>query len=135
MNLRNRKKRTTVEVHTSALNDIMFFLFLFFLLASAVVNPQVVKLLLPQSDSGQQSTIKKAVTVSIDDKLNYFIEKNPVLADQLESAIANYQKTTSDLTVILYVAKNVPAQNIMVAYDVANKLNLKLVLAVEPKKQ
>ncbi len=135
MNLRNRKKRITVEVHTSALNDIMFFLLLFFLLASAVVNPQVVKLLLPQSDSGQQSTIKKVVTVSIDDKLNYFIEKNPVLAEQLEPAIANYQKAASDLTIILYVAKNVTAQNIMVVYDVANKLNLKLVLAVEPKKQ
>ena len=135
MNLRNRKKRITVEVHTSALNDIMFFLLLFFLLASAVVNPQVVKLLLPQSDSGQQSTIKKVVAVSIDDKLNYFIEKNPVLAEQLEPAIANYQKAASDLTIILYVAKNVTAQNIMVVYDVANKLNLKLVLAVEPKKQ
>ncbi|RZL13039.1 MAG: biopolymer transporter ExbD, partial [Pedobacter sp.] len=48
MNLRNKKK-VTVEVHTSALNDIMFFLLLFFLLASAVANPQVVKLLLPQS--------------------------------------------------------------------------------------
>ncbi|RZL11431.1 MAG: biopolymer transporter ExbD, partial [Pedobacter sp.] len=44
MNLRKRQKGT-VEVHTSALNDIMFFLMLFFLLASAVVNPKVVKLL------------------------------------------------------------------------------------------
>lgn len=58
MNLRKRNKGT-VEVHTSALNDIMFFLLLFFLLASAVVNPQVVKLLLPRSEAGQQSNSQK----------------------------------------------------------------------------
>lgn len=75
MNLRKRTKGS-VEVHTSALNDIMFFLMLFFLLASAVVNPTVVKLLLPQSSSGQQSTAKKAVTVTIDENLKYFVEKN-----------------------------------------------------------
>lgn len=133
MNLKNRKKGN-VEVHTSALNDIMFFLLLFFLLASAVANPQVVKLLLPQSSSGQQSAAKKAVTVSIDENMNYFVEKKQTPTDQLEPVIANYQKLAPDLTVILYVAKNVPAENIMVAYDVANKLKLKLVLAVEPKK-
>ncbi|WP_421942752.1 ExbD/TolR family protein [Pedobacter sp.] len=133
MNLRKRT-RGSVEVHTSALNDIMFFLMLFFLLASAVVNPQVVKLLLPQSSSGQQSTAKKAVTVSIDEKFNYFVDKKPVPAEGLQSSIEAYQKVAPDMTIILYVAKNVPAENIMVAYDVANKLKLKLVLAVEPKK-
>jgi len=133
MNLRKRTKGS-VEVHTSALNDIMFFLMLFFLLASAVVNPQVVKLLLPQSSSGQQSTAKKAVTVSIDENLNYFVDKKAATAESLQPAIEAYQKLAPDMTIILYVAKNVPAENIMVAYDVANKLKLKLVLAVEPKK-
>jgi biopolymer transport protein ExbD len=133
MNLR-KKKKGTVEVHTSALNDIMFFLLLFFLLASAVVNPRVVKLLLPKSQAGQQSTAKKAVTVSIDENLNYFVDKKPTSLEQLLPVVESYQKLAPDLTVILYVAKNVPAENIMKAYDVANQLKLKLVLAVDPKK-
>ncbi|TDG36304.1 biopolymer transporter ExbD [Pedobacter changchengzhani] len=133
MNLRKRTKGT-VEVHTSALNDIMFFLMLFFLLASAVVNPQVVKLLLPQSSSGQQSTSKKAVTVAIDENLKYYVEKKMTNIEDLQTAIEVYQKAAPDLTIILYVAKSVPAENIMKAYDVANTLKLKLVLAVEPKK-
>jgi len=133
MNLRKRKKGS-VEVHTSALNDIMFFLLLFFLLASAVVNPRVVKLLLPKSESGQQSTAKKAITVSIDENLNYFVDKKPVPIEQLQSVVEAYQKVAPDLTIILYVAKSVPAEDIMKAYDVANKLKLKLVLAVDPKK-
>lgn len=133
MNLRKRNKGT-VEVHTSALNDIMFFLMLFFLLASAVVNPQVVKLLLPRSESGQQSNAQKTVTVSIDEKLNYFVDKQPTTLDNLQAAIENYQKAAPDLTIVLYVARGVSIENTMLVFDVANKLKLKVVLAVEPKK-
>lgn len=133
MNLRKRKKGT-VEVNTSALNDIMFFLLLFFLLASAVVNPQVVKLLLPRSSSGQQSSSQKTVTVSIDENLNYFVDKEKVSLDQIESKIQGSQQAGSDLTIVLYVARGVSIENTMQVFDVANKLKLKVVLAVEQKK-
>jgi biopolymer transport protein ExbD len=133
MNLRKRKKGT-VEVHTSALNDIMFFLLLFFLLASAVVNPQVVNLLLPRSESGQQSTSQKTVTVSIDENLNYFVDKQAVTLDQIESKIQTYQQAANDVTIVLYVARGVSIENTMQVFDVANKLKLKVVLAVEQKK-
>ena len=133
MNLRKRNK-ATVEVHTSALNDIMFFLMLFFLLASAVTNPQVVKLLLPRSESGQQSNAQKTVTVSIDDQLNYFVEKEPVTLENLKTAVETYQKVSPDLTIVLYVARGVSIENTMQVFDVANQLKLKVVLAVEPKK-
>ncbi|WP_316815932.1 biopolymer transporter ExbD [Pedobacter nyackensis] len=133
MNLRKRNKGT-VEVHTSALNDIMFFLLLFFLLASAVVNPQVVKLLLPRSESGQQSSAQKTVTVSIDEKLNYFVDKQKVSLDQMQATVETYQKASPDLTIVLYVARGVSIENTMQVFDVANKLKLKVVLAVEPKK-
>ncbi len=133
MNLRKRKKGT-VEVHTSALNDIMFFLLLFFLLASAVVNPQVVKLLLPRSESGQQSTSQKTVTVTIDENLNYFVDKQKVTLEEIEGKILTYQQAASDVTIVLYVARGVSIENTMQVFDVANKLKLKVVLAVEQKK-
>lgn len=133
MNLRKRHKGS-VEVHTSALNDIMFFLLLFFLLASAVVNPQVVKLLLPRSESGQQSNAQKTVTVSIDENLNYFVDKQQTTLENLQATIENYQRQSPDLTIVLYVARGVSIENTMLVFDVANKLKLKVVLAVEPKK-
>lgn len=133
MNLRKRNKGT-VEVHTSALNDIMFFLMLFFLLASAVVNPQVVKLLLPRSESGQQSSAQKTVTVSIDENLKYFVEKQQVTLENMKASIETYQRASPDLTLVLYVARGVSIENTMTVFDVANQLKLKVVLAVEPKK-
>ena len=133
MNLRKRQK-ATVEVHTSALNDIMFFLMLFFLLASAVVNPQVVKLLLPRSDSGQQSTAQKTVTVSITENLEDLVEKQKVTLETMKQTIETYQQASPDLTLVLYVARGVSIENTMAVFDVANQLKLKVVLAVEPKK-
>lgn len=133
MNLRKRNK-ATVEVHTSALNDIMFFLLLFFLLASAVVNPQVVKLLLPRSESGQQSNAQKTITISISEKLEYFVEKQQVSLESLQAEVEKYQAASPDLTIVLYVARGVSIENTMQVFDVANQLKLKVVLAVEPKK-
>lgn len=134
MNLRSRKNKPTAEVHTSALNDIMFFLMLFFLLASAVSNPQVVKLLLPRSSAGEQSVAKKTMTISITSDLQYHVEKQLVPLEQLESAILAQTSTGEELTIMLYVDSSVPIQHVISVMDVANKNRLKLVLATEPKK-
>lgn len=133
MNLRKRSRRPAVEVHTSALNDIMFFLLLFFLLASAVVNPNVVKLFLPRSSSGQ-AVPQKTINVSITKDLEYFVEKQKVPFDQLYQRIETYQKVSPDMTVILFADRTIAIENIVELTDIANKLKIKLVLATETKK-
>ena len=131
MNLR-RRQRPHAEVHTSALNDIMFFLLLFFLIASTVTNPNVIKLLLPKSDSGQ-SVSKKTITIAVDKNLQYFIEKQPVTLDQITPRIQSYLKQAQELTIVLYVDRTVAIQDVVQIMDIANKLGVKLVLATEPK--
>lgn len=133
MNLKRRRERPKAEVNTTALNDIMFFLMLFFLLASAVANPQVVKLLLPRSSSGEQSLAKKTITVSITDKLEYFIEKQEVPVDQLLPTLQAFQQPGEEITIMLYVDRSVSIKDVIEVMDVANQLRLKLVLATEPK--
>jgi len=134
MNLRKRN-RPAAEVHTSALNDIMFFLLLFFLLASAVANPQVVKLLLPRSQSGEQSVAKKTISLSINKDLQYFVEKKQVPLDQLMPTLQGYVQGGQELTVLLYVDRTVAIEDVISVMDIANKLKLKLVLATEPKEK
>lgn len=132
MNLK-KKQRPHVEVHTSALNDIMFFLLLFFLLASAVVNPNVVKLFLPRSSSGQASP-QKTINVSITKELEYYVEKEKVPFEALEQKIAPYKQANPELTIILFADNSIAIQNIVSLTDIANKLKVKLVLATESKK-
>lgn len=134
MNLRNRRNRPTAEVHTAALNDIMFFLMLFFLLASAVANPQVVKLLLPKSSAGEQSVAKKTVTVSVTADLTYHVDKQAVPLELLEPTLAGLVQPGEEVTIMLYADSTVPIQNVISVMDVANRLRIKLVLATEPQR-
>lgn len=132
MNLKKRYKRASAEVHTSAMNDIMFFLLLFFLIASTVTNPNVIKLMLPKSSTGQ-SVSKKTITVSVTKDLKYFVDKKEVKEEDLNLTLGAYKKVATELTIILYVDRTVAIQNVVQVMDIAQKLNIKLVLATEPK--
>jgi len=132
MNLRNKKRRIAAEVQTSAMNDIMFFLLLFFLIASTITNPNVIKLLLPKS-STSLSVTKKTINVSVTKDLKYYVDKKQVNVADLQSTIAAYKALSSELTIVLYADKTVAIQDVVVVMDVAQKLNIKLVLATEPK--
>ncbi|MBD1392398.1 ExbD/TolR family protein [Mucilaginibacter glaciei] len=132
MNLRKKNRGHSAEVHTSAMNDIMFFLLLFFLIASTVTNPNVIKLVLPKSSSGQ-SVSKKTITVSVTKELKYYVDKKEIAVADLQPTLANYKKLATELTIVLYVDKTVAIQDVVQVMDVAQKLNIKLVLATEPK--
>ncbi|HVV54820.1 MAG TPA: biopolymer transporter ExbD [Mucilaginibacter sp.] len=132
MNLRKRHNRIAAEVHTSAMNDIMFFLLLFFLIASAITNPNVIKLLLPKSSSGQ-AVSKKTISVTITRDLKYTVDNKPVKIEDLQNTLMGYKKLAADLTIVLAVDRTVAIQDVVQVMDIAQKLNIKLVLATEPK--
>jgi biopolymer transport protein ExbD len=132
MNLRKRKRGASAEVHTSAMNDIMFFLLLFFLIASTVTNPNVIKLILPKSSTGQ-SVSKKTITVSVTKDLKYYVDKKEIAVGDLQNTLQGYKTLATELTIVLYVDKTVAIQDVVQVMDVAQKLNIKLVLATEPK--
>jgi biopolymer transport protein ExbD len=132
MNLRKRHQRVKAEVHTSAMNDIMFFLLLFFLIASTVTNPNVIKLLLPKSSSGQ-AVSKKTISVTISQDLKYTVNNKPVKVEDMQNTLMGFKKLATELTIVLSVDRTVAIQNVVQIMDIAQKLNIKLVLATEPK--
>ncbi len=132
MNLRKRKRGVSAEVHTSAMNDIMFFLLLFFLIASTLTNPNVIKLLLPKSASGKPVS-KKTIVVSVTKDLKYYVDKKEVQLNDLPTVLGAYKKDNSELTILLYVDKTVAVQDVVDVMDVSQKLNIRLVLATEKK--
>ena len=70
MNIR-RKLRAHTEIHTGPLNDILFILLLFFLIASTLANPNLVKVNNPRGSKDVKA--KQDIVVSIDKDHNYFI--------------------------------------------------------------
>ncbi|MDF7816138.1 biopolymer transporter ExbD [Runella sp. MFBS21] len=125
-----RKSRFAPEVFTQSLNDIMFFLMLFFLIISTMVNPNVIKLMLPKASAAQQMQ-KKQTTLSVDAEKNYFLDKEPVSKEQLESALSAAFAGIQEKTVILQVDQSITVQDLVDVLAIGAKLDIKMVMAVK----
>ncbi len=131
MNLRQRNG-LRAEVSTSSLNDIMFFLLLFFLIISTLVNPSVIKLNLPSSKKSQTMN-KQSITVDVSKDLRYFVNNVPVTVDKLESVLDRESKLKQQGTIVLRLDKALSIQDLVDLMQIGYKLKLKMVLSTEPK--
>ena len=132
MNL-SRRHRLTSHVETGAMNDIMFFLMLFFLIASTLVNPNVIKLLLPNAKSSKQ-VMKQPITISIDATGQYFVNKKPVSPASVEQelvALVGSTPTEVQPTVVLRVDASLNVQKLVDILEIGNRLKLKMVMATQ----
>ncbi|MDX2190860.1 MAG: biopolymer transporter ExbD [Bacteroidota bacterium] len=134
MNLR-KKYKTGVHVETSALNDIMFFLMLFFLIASTLANPNVIKLLLPQAKAGQ-TVSKQQFSLTVSKDLDYYInnDKTPLQFTQLEPRLKLIAGSAQDVTIVLKVDRSVQVQNLVDILALGSKLKIKMILATQAPK-
>jgi biopolymer transport protein ExbD len=126
-----RKNRFTAEVSTSSLNDIMFFLLLFFLIVSTMINPSVIKLMLPNSKPSEQVPPKQSVTVSVNKDLQYFIGNKPVSFNDLEAAISSEVTRLNNPTVILRVDNSLKVQDLVDILQIGDRLKVKMILATK----
>ncbi|MFN8323367.1 MAG: biopolymer transporter ExbD [Chitinophagales bacterium] len=127
-----RKSRMTSEVSTSSLSDIMFFLMLFFLIISTLVNPSVIKLMLPKSDAGK-AVAKQTITLSVDAEKRYYINNAPVEYEQVEPQLASQTASMDDPTVVLRADNTLTVQTIVDLISMGNRLKIKMVLATTNK--
>jgi biopolymer transport protein ExbD len=130
MNIR-RHLRDEPHGHSSALNDILFILLLFFLIISTLANPNVVKLSIPKAKSDTKA--KQTVVVSINDKQQFFVGTTPVNVDSLKFSISGAlaKSTDAEPTVVINADKQATADNIVAVMRAAHDLNVRTVLAVE----
>ena len=133
MNLR-RRDRAVGEVYSASLNDIMFFLLLFFLITSTMATPNVLKLLLPNAKSSTQS-VKHPITISVTEDLQYALNNTPVSSEELEPALTKIIAGQPDPTALLKVDKTVQVQNLVDLLDIGNRLKIKMVLATQSSKK
>ena len=127
MNLRRRHK-TASEVYSHSLNDIMFFLLLFFLITSTMATPSVLKLLLPNAKTGIQS-VKHPIVISVTEDLRFVVNEDIVPREEVENSVMAAVAGQIDPTALLKVDKSVPWQEIVFLLDIGNKNKIKMVAA------
>ena len=131
MKIRSRNK-FAAEVATSSLNDIMFFLLLFFLIISTVANPNVIKVLLPKS-SASQALSKQPIILTITENKQYYINKRPVSVENLETELVNACAGLHEPTVVLHAANNLSIQDLVNVMQVGAHQKIKMVLATDKR--
>jgi len=125
-----RRNKVNNEFSVASMTDMIFLLLIFFMISSTMVNPNAIKLLLPQSQN--QTAAKPLTTVSITDDLKYYIEKVPVTFDQIEPMLQQKLGTNPDIYISLHVDESVPMKEVVKVMNIAKKNKYKLILATRP---
>ena len=128
-----RKKHRDAEVSTDSLNDIMFFLLLFFLILSTMVSPNSIKVNLPKSDSNVTiENNKKPIHIAITKDKKYYVNSVEVALANLEPEISKLAALQTEPTVLMHLDKELTIQEEIDIMTICYKLKCKTVLATAP---
>lgn len=127
-----RKRESAPEVYTSSLNDIMFFLLLFFLIISTLVNPSVIQLMLPKASVNIQKMNKQTVTISVTKELQYYFNDDLIPLEGIKPAIQKLAgNNSSEITVVIRADASITVQQLVTLLDIGNQLKVKMILATQ----
>lgn len=131
MAIRSRNKVST-NLNMASMTDIVFLLLVFFIIASTLISPNALEVLLPKATSVAQPQ-PQTVNVSITQDLKYFVNKEEVTEQEIEAKLLAMVADEKNPGIILRAEKSVPIENVVVIMDIANRNKLKLVLATTQK--
>ncbi|TWO31746.1 biopolymer transporter ExbD [Seonamhaeicola sediminis] len=128
MNFRGRNK-VTPEFNMSSMTDIVFLLLIFFMIASTLVSAEAIDLLLPKSSS--KTTQVKNISVSVNQKHQYFVDMKMVPKSQLEETILKAIQGSSTSSITIRSDQDVEMKHVVYIMDIANRNRIKSTLAVK----
>jgi biopolymer transport protein ExbD len=123
-----RNRRFHAEIPTSSMSDIMFFLFLFFLIISTLANPNVIKLTLPKAQTNE-TTNKDHLSLSVTEDKIYYLNKEAVPFEQLEQALRDRTTASNDKTVVIRIPADLMVQDLVDLMQIGVRLKLNFVIA------
>jgi biopolymer transport protein ExbD len=130
MNFRGRNK-VTPEFNMSSMTDIVFLLLIFFMITSTMVTTNALDLVLPKAKGKTDSN--KNIQVSINKELEMYIDKDQVPEAEIEARLLSIMGDDRSKSVVLRAEEGVPIEKAVYVLDIANRNQIKVVLAVRPK--
>jgi biopolymer transport protein ExbD len=96
-----------------------------------MVTTNALNLTLPKAKGKTDSN--KNIAVSINKDLEFYIEKEKVSEADLETKLLALTSQNKDKAIILRAEEGVPIEKAVSVLDIANRNQIKIVLAVRPK--
>jgi len=138
INLR-KKEKDDVHVYTEALNDIMFFLMLFFIFAALMKTESSIKVNVPKTSQGQPKTpSKNEVTLSVTKDAStgaimYYFKDQPIEISQLETSILQEKNShpNGETVVMIRMDKTIEYQIFVDMLSITSKTGVKSLAATQ----
>lgn len=121
------RNKVSAEFSMSSMTDIVFLLLIFFIIASTMISPYGIKVLLPQS--AQRTTGKQNISVSITEDLKFYVGDKQVQKSEIESILRREVGSEEKPGVILRAHEDVNVKNIVYVMDIAKRNKYQVVLA------
>ncbi len=130
-----RGSKVDKSFSSASMTDLMFLLLLFLLIATTLINPNALKLMLPKSANKLKD--KAQTTVSIEQTSSgyrYYVELDEVEGLKgVERALEQrLSQAGDDATVSLHCDKSVAIDEVVQVMNIASKNKYKLILATTP---
>ncbi len=130
-----RRIRVEPEFSLAAMIDVIFLLLMFFMLTSKFVTPNALNLQLPSSSATTMAS--PALAVSIDKNGNYYLDAKKTseanLENGLKARIKAMGKEPKGTTITVVAEKGTSIEDVVFILDIANRLQVKTILATDPK--
>jgi biopolymer transport protein ExbD len=125
------KNRVSVSFSMSGMTDIVFLLLIFFMLASTLIVPAAMNVLLPQSNN--QTVASPDVGVSITNNLEYYINDEQTSLTELEFKLKSYLSNGDEMpTIRLNADESLDMNEIYDFLEIAKRNKLKVILGTRP---
>ncbi len=126
-----RKSKINPNFNMSSMTDIVFLLLIFFMVSSTLINPNALRLLLPESTN--QTSDRPIVVVSIDKNYTFYLNEKVIPFSMLERRLVEELKEQDNPCISLQADKSVPLEQIVKVMNIAKDHKYRLILATTPE--
>lgn len=125
------RNKVSPEFNMSSMTDIVFLLLVFFIIASTMISPNGVDVLLPKSST--RTTKKNQVSVSITKDIKYYVGQREVAFTDLERTLQSMLNEEEKPSFLLRPDETVDVQYVVSVMEIANRNKFQMVLATRGK--
>ena len=125
MKLRSKSRRKAARIEIIPLIDIMFFLLATFVMVStAMIKNKGISVHLPSSDTSERAERKDFASLSITEAGEYFLDKLPVSAEQLDRKLRELKDSNADPKIFLNGDKKAQLEKLIGALDAVRRVGI-----------
>lgn len=129
-----RGSKVDKSFSASSMTDLMFLLLLFLLIATTLINPNALKLMLPKSSNQLKDKAITAVGIQqVEGGYRYYLGDEEVNGiEGIEKALIKELEGQEEPTISLHCDKTVAVDEVVKVMNISKKHNYKLILATSP---